>query len=441
MNGYVVNGYVVTFGLGLMALVAAARVPEAVAAPIPPPGSVAPDAAAQATPAEREARRGFTALAKGDLAVAEAAFRASMLADPHFPPAYLGLADVALRRGQAAEARRQIEAGLKAAPANSGLLAAMGRLQASQGETREALKWLDQAIAADPRNAAAYADIGDVQLNGLRSPDAAAAAYRSAIKVDPLFARPRVGLGLALAAQGRYDDAVAELEQAAKLETADPGIPHLIGRVYGQQKDLEKALAAFSEALTRRANFEPALRDRADVAAELKRNAIAVADYRAILVMAPTDAQTMVKLGMVYDRMGRSREAEGMYRDALRISPNFAVAFNNLAWNAAMRRTDLDQALFWAKRAVELAPKVPQFRDTLGWVHRTRGESAAALAAFEQATKLEPPLAEAYYHLGLVYRDMDRPKESDAAFRRALEISRDFAGAEDARRALARNPN
>lgn len=402
-----------------------------------PSGLVGAESVGGESVSANEARRGFAALARGDLQSAESSFRGALRADPLFSPAQVGLADVNLRRGNVKEARRLLEEALKAKPRGALLLAAMGRLQASQGDVPQALAWLNRAVAADPSNAVAHADIGDIQLSVARKVDEAIAAFRASIKADPRFVRARVGMGLALAAKGRYDDAIAELTEAAQLERVDPAIPHIIGRIHAQRKDLTKAIDAFTASLARRSDFEPALRDRADAAAELKRDELAVADYQAVLKAAPGDAQTMVKLGMIYDRMGRDTEAERLYKDALRINPRFAIAYNNLAWMAATRGINLDEALAWARQAVALAPDVPQFLDTLGWVHRARGEMNEAIAAFDRATRLKPPLAEAHYHLGITYRDMGRIEEAKAAFRKALEISRDFPGARDAARALS----
>lgn len=405
------------------------------AAPLPS-GLGGAEALGAAVAGAAEARRGYAALAQGDLRSAESAFRESLRADPRFSPANVGLAEVELRRGKVGEAHRLLQEALKIRPDDSLLLAAMGRLHASQNDAAQALVFLNRAVKSNPANAAAYADIGDIQLSVARRFDDAIAAFRASIKADQRFTRARVGLGLAFAAKGQFEEAIRELAQAAEIEKTDPAIPHMIGRIHAQRKDLPSAIDAFTAALKRRADFEPALRDRADAAAELKRDELAVADYQAILRIAPNDAQTMVKLGMLYGRIGREKEAEQTYRNALRVNPNFAVAYNNLAWMAVKRRTNLDEALTWAKKAVELAPQVPQFLDTLGSVHRARGQLNEAVAAFEAATKLQPPLAEAHYHLGITYLDLGRRQEANAAFRRALEISKDFVGAEDARTAL-----
>jgi tetratricopeptide (TPR) repeat protein len=416
----------------------ALALPAAVAMPIGQ-GTAPPVGAGTALPvsAAELVRRGFEALARGDLALAERSFKEGISGDNKIPAAYIGLAEVSLKRGKPEEAQHALERGLKVMPNESSLITTEGRLAASRGKLPEAVELLKRAIALKPDNAAASADLGDIQLSGLKRPNEAAVSFRSAIKADPKLTRARVGLGMALAALGEYKDAVAELRKAAVASPKAPEIPHLIGRIYAAQKDLPKAFDAFSASLAVDPHFLPALRDRADVAAELAKNEVAAADYRRLLQASPGDAQTTLKLAIINDRLKRDADAERLYKEALKLNPDFAVAYNNLASKAAQRRVDLDQALKWSKRAVELSPNVPQFRNTLGEVYRARGQRNQAANAFEAATKLNPPLAEAFFNLGLSRRDAGRFPEARDAFSRALKISNTFEGADVARRYIA----
>jgi tetratricopeptide (TPR) repeat protein len=103
---------------------------------------------------------------------------------------------------------------------------------------------------------------------------------------------------------------------------------------------------------------------------------------------------------------------------------------------AAERKAALDEALEWSKKAVELAPAVVLFQDTLGWVYRSRGDLSEAAAVLEQAAAGKPPIADIQYHLGIVYSEQKKNKEAIAAFRKALQINGNFSAAEDARRRI-----
>lgn len=155
------------------------------------------------------------------------------------------------------------------------------------------------------------------------------------------------------------------------------------------------------------------------------------------LRVAPQFALAHVKIGILHESNQQSEEAERACLAAIDLDPKQMIAYNNLAWMAAERRVHLDEALTWAKKAVALAPTVPQLCDTLGWVHRARGELDHAATVLHKATTLPPPQAVIRYHLGLVQAERKQTQEAVAAFKQALTFQQDFGGVNDTRRRLA----
>jgi Flp pilus assembly protein TadD len=139
---------------------------------------------------------------------------------------------------------------------------------------------------------------------------------------------------------------------------------------------------------------------------------------------------------MIHQQRGRTSQAKKAYLEAVALDPKQAIAFNNLAFLAIGEQSRLDDALHWAQQAVELAPAVAPFQDTLGWVHRARSEFTEAVMVLKKAAALDPRQAEIHYHLGIAYAESGKPREAGAALRKALEIGGDFEGAKDARRRL-----
>lgn len=75
-------------------------------------------------------------------------------------------------------------------------------------------------------------------------------------------------------------------------------------------------------------------------------------------------------------------------------------------------------------------------QDTLGWVHRARGELGPAAQAIEKAVAANPKKAGFRYHLGVVYAEQGKKKEAVAALQKALELDQNFNHAADARQRL-----
>ena len=234
---------------------------------------------------------------------------------------------------------------------------------------------------------------------------------------------------MARLAVGDKTGAVKELREAARLSPLDPNAPHAIGRILASQKQFDQAVLAFNDALKARSDYLPALIDRADVYAELEKNREAAADYEQILRAKPGDSVVSLKLGMIYQRMKRFDAAKAAYLSALRGNPGLALAYNNLAMIALTNGGKLLDALNWSRKAVELAPQVPQFNDTLGWIYRSLGDKAKAVTALEKAAKLPPPQADILLHLGQIYEETGRNEEALKSYRKALSVQADFPDA------------
>lgn len=68
--------------------------------------------------------------------------------------------------------------------------------------------------------------------------------------------------------------------------------------------------------------------------------------------------------GLIFSMAGREREAERSFRDAILMAPTYADAYVNLAALLAGRGRTI-QASRYQRRAVELKPDIPYYRELL----------------------------------------------------------------------------
>jgi tetratricopeptide (TPR) repeat protein len=113
-----------------------------------------------------------------------------------------------------------------------------------------------------------------------------------------------------------------------------------------------------------------------------------------------------------YATLIEALRGEGKYREGNRIGrkmldegeSNFAktIAYYEMAYNLAELEEDLDEALDYARRALELAPEeLKQFPlAALGWVHYKRREFDEAIGFLSRASELEPS-STTLTHLGM----------------------------------------
>ena len=105
-------------------------------------------------------------------------------------------------------------------------------------------------------------------------------------------------------------------------------------------------------------------------------------------------------LGTAHRRLGNLHKARLAYETAIKIAPNEAEAYNNLAQlysDGYQQKHLLTQALSYA--AVRLNPDVASHHDTLGWVIGKSGRFNKATNALEQAIRLQSDYVPAFYHL------------------------------------------
>jgi tetratricopeptide (TPR) repeat protein len=388
-------------------------------------------------------REGLDRLQKNDLDGAEKAFKQSVKRDPKQIGSLLGLAEVAIRKGQASEGATYLQKAMSQAPNNILVSQAWGRYLYSQKNFVEAETIFKKAIDQDPQSTQARLNLGQLDQIGMKDLNKAMDVYREALAINPESPEVHHALGVTLAALNKTEEALAEFDEAGRLAPTNP-LPYLaIGRVYTAQKEYDKALEAFAAALDRQPSFIQARLDRAKIFMGQGKVNYALAEYWAVVRVQPKLVTVLVQIGMIHQQRQELNEAERVYLDAIQRDPNQVLAYNNLAYMAAERKEKLNEALGWAQKAVELAPKAPEFHDTLGWVHRARGELDQALAALEKAASLEQfaqtksNQAEILYHLGIIYAEKGRVQESGVALRKALDLRADFTGANDARQRLA----
>ncbi len=103
---------------------------------------------------------------------------------------------------------------------------------------------------------------------------------------------------------------------------------------------------------------------------------------------------------------------------------------NTVAWQEIGDKGALDRSLILARAAVDLAPQVAAYRDTLGWIYRARGQLPQAAAELEKAATSDDP--EIVTHLGIVYQDLGQKAQAAATFQRALAHKPNYAPAREA---------
>jgi tetratricopeptide (TPR) repeat protein len=96
------------------------------------------------------------------------------------------------------------------------------------------------------------------------------------------------------------------------------------------------------------------------------------------------------------------------YTEALRLKPDFAVAFMNRG-NARQAKGDLDDALADYNEALRLKPDYALAFNNRGVARQAKGDLDGALADYNEALRLKPDFALAFNNREIVRRTKSRP--------------------------------
>ena len=166
----------------------------------------------------------------------------------------------------------------------------------------------------------------------------------------------------------------------------------------------------------------------------------AIANYQRALQQNPRDPRTYIFLGSLLEARGDWQQAEDLYRKALQIQPDYAIAANNLAYLMLEHGGDTSVALSLAQTARKGMPNIPNAADTLGWAYYRQGVYTSAIDTLQEAVNANPQNPTFHYHLGMAYERANNPGMAKKQLEYTLRISPNYAQAEEIKKLLAQSP-
>ena len=448
-----------------------------------------------------------------DYAGAEAAFQRALELRPEYAAAMIRLGESQLEQRRHADARASYDSALdqsRFAPGYAGAAQyGLGRVALAEGDAAEAVSHFEQVLRAQPRAgraryqlALAYRDLGERERargsssaaareprgrsavpgpDRARAPAASAGRWRAA-RARPYCARRRRGcdrrgalpqghgsdpssaaahrsLASVLQQQGRHEEALAEYEEAVRLEPEVAGLRFFVAELYVGRVS-QRFAAATPEGAPMSGNDLSRLpaEARDSARADLER-----ADHhlRAALEQAPDFLGGWVELAGVSSGLGRRGDAIDQLARALELKPDASdlrlfrarlLAAENRAGEAvaeydrlaaASPPAEAATARFEAARVLERARQAEDAKSRyaalagdvqlaaagraaaalhLGNLELEADNAAAAESQYRTATELDPTLVEAHFNLGTLLGRAGRYTEAAAEHSRVIEL-------------------
>ncbi|HLU49024.1 MAG TPA: tetratricopeptide repeat protein [Planctomycetota bacterium] len=247
-------------------------------------------------------------------------------------------------------------------------------LQSPDGsDARDSRAATSPAPRAPSKAAIAQADARfQAGLEALRTGrnDSALTLFTDASKLDPSDPRPHHGLGLVYRERVLHDRAAQAFARAAELDPADPWSRFELARELHDLARYDEALAILEALMRRRPGDRPGPSNptiRSAMARELlalARPAEALPHLEAFRAAEGDSAWTLAHLGRAHAALGRTKDAEESYRQALALDPFYASAWFWLgeALKAAGREDEATRALVRFRELRELQTRSHSLR-------------------------------------------------------------------------------
>jgi len=207
---------------------------------------------------------------------------------------------------------------------------------------------------------------------------------RKSLELNPKNATANCTLGVALARQGKVDEAIRYFSEAIKLEPGYVDAHYSLGQAMARKGKVNEAIKHFSAVL----RFQP---DHSEAHGYLGSLLLAggmlkeaTAHLSEAIQLEPGYVDAHYSLGQAMARNGKFNEAIRHLSQAVRLKPDDAQAHYQLAL-ALVQQKQTDQALRHYSKAVSLKPEV----DTSPLLHHLFATSYAEARRFREAVLSE----------------------------------------------------
>ncbi|HME24333.1 MAG TPA: sulfotransferase [Acetobacteraceae bacterium] len=234
-----------------------------------------------------------------------------------------------------------------------------------------------------------------------RSPSAGSVRPRPSAPAKPSKSRVRAAhqqadLGIRLARQGQYTQAITAFRRSVELDPTVAEVQHNLGLVCLEVGLLEAAASAFGSAVRLKPDLASAQHYLAIAFDQLGRGSDALGAYEATVKLEPQRQEAQFRFGQLCLGRHRWADAETAFRAAAAINANTTIARVSEAY-AGYAAGDAVAAQTLLRRVIADEPGCGMAHLVLGELLAQVGQSEEAAACIEHGISLDPQLIAAWH--------------------------------------------
>ena len=296
------------------------------------------------------------------------------------------LAEAYEKHGQINDALTLYRKQIEVAPLEAGNYFLMARFLRRQGQPQTAKSLLERAAALAPDSLPIVAELVDLDLVE-KNPKGALERIdqfkNEKHRPGILYMKARV-----LGAQGKMEDAEKILLKAIDLQPDFQLALDLLVRAYFAQRELSEAVGRLEDFLVKypeKAQFRSLLGSIYEEKGDIEK---AKKSYREVLKSAPDTILALNNLAYIVQKEGKLAEAEELAAKALQLDPKNGSIADTLGW-IQYQLGKYQEALPNLELSVSQVPDNPEILYHVGMVRLQMGQIEPALTALEKAYQTE----------------------------------------------------
>jgi len=231
-----------------------------------------------------------------------------------------------------------------------------------------------------------------------------------------------------LSEQGKFDEALAKLEALALKDPELKGLAHELGVTYYKKSDYLKATTSFKKALEDDPGDNEAVQLMGLSYYLAGRPAEAIAPLEKVQTWYPiANVDAAYILGVCYMQTKDYPSARKAFAKMFAVPADSAASYLFTA-RMLLRQDFGPVAEEYAKKAVELDPKLPLAHSLLGELYLYKSRLPEAIEQFQKELELNPGEAAVYYKMADAYSRLQKYEEAERLLQRSIWLDATSTG-------------
>ncbi|MFH1943596.1 MAG: tetratricopeptide repeat protein [bacterium] len=272
---------------------------------------------------------GFEPYKQGDYQTAKRYFRKVAEMDTlgiYSNMLYQRLGDSFLRLNQPDSAEWAYQIGVERLPDDPYFYKSLGYIYRQSGRTDDAINMYKTLTKLEPDTVSHWRSLGELYI-AARANDDALQTYQAIIRLAPNDKKSQEILDNLLAQTGDIDAVIAQRESMTNRFPEDMKLRMDLAQSYHRAGMFEKAIVQLNVVKQKEPQNVLALELLGDSYQQIERYSDAVGIYTDIIKIKPDDKKNICNLAMANNSLGRYSTAVTQIQRALRIDPNYGLAF------------------------------------------------------------------------------------------------------------------